>query len=80
MASIFEGIDMSDPCAVYPKLEEVLTRVVAGEGIVKIEFDEDVVEYNRTNIAELRRRINELKGQCAARSGASSRRALRAKF
>ena len=70
MSSIFDGIDMSDPCAVWPKLQEVLDRLVAGEMVSRARFGDDEREWQRGNIPELRRRINELKAECARKTGA----------
>ena len=69
MSSIFDGIDMSDPCAVWPKLQEVLDRLLAGEMVVRARFGDDEQDFQRASIPALERRINTLKGQCLAASG-----------
>lgn len=69
--SIFDGIDMSDPCAVAPKLEAALDRLLAGEMTVKARFGKDEVEYQQVDVPALRSRIRELRTQCAARGGRS---------
>ncbi|QFT69315.1 hypothetical protein FIU93_21190 [Labrenzia sp. THAF35] len=77
MSSIFEGIDMSDPCAVYPKLEQVLDRLLTGEMVVRARVGEDERQWQQSNIPELRRRIRELQMACARKRGARpARRAI----
>ncbi|WP_319568368.1 hypothetical protein [Cohaesibacter marisflavi] len=78
MSSIFDGIDMSDPCAVWPKLQQVCDRLLAGEMVVKARFGDDEREWQRGNLSELRKRIIELKAECARKNGAPPvRRAFR---
>ena len=77
MSSIFDGIDMSDPCAVYPKLEQVLDRLLSGEMVVRARVGEDERQWQQASIPALRTRIRELKAACARKSGARPpRRAL----
>lgn len=78
--SIFDNIDMSDPCAVWPKMQEALDRLLVGEGFVRAKFGEDDVEFGRANIAALQRRIADLKAECAAKSGRVRRHAIRGGF
>ncbi len=78
--SIFDGIDMNDPCAVWPVMQAALDRLLVGEGFVRAKFGEDDVEFGRANIAELRRRIADLKTECAAKSGKVRRHAIRGGF
>jgi hypothetical protein len=78
--SIFDGIDMSNPCAVWPVMQAALDHLLVGEGIVRARFGEDDVEFGRSNIAALQRRIADLKAECAARSGRVRRHAIRAGF
>lgn len=82
MASIFDNIDMADPCAVWPKMQEALDRLLVGEGFVRASFGEDEVEFNRANIRELRMRIADLKAQCEAKNtpGRVRRHAIRGGF
>jgi len=77
MTSPFDGIDMSDPCSLWPKLQEVYDRLIAGEMVVKSRFGDDEREWQRSNSGELKDRIRQLKAQCARKCGeAPSRRAL----
>lgn len=75
--SIFDGVDMSDPCAVWPKLQDVHDRLLAGEMVVKGRFEEDEQEFQRVDLPAIVRRIRELKFECAKKSGLpSTRRAI----
>lgn len=79
--SIFDGIDMTNPCLVWPKMQEALDRLLVGESFVRARFGEDDVEFGKTNIAALQRRIADLKAECAAKSGGRLRRhAIRGGF
>lgn len=78
--SIFDGIDMSDPCAVWPVMQSALDKLLVGEGVVRARFGEDDVEFARGNIAALTRRIADLKAECAAKSGKVRRHAIRGGF
>lgn len=79
--SIFDGIDMNDPCKVWPKMQEALDRLLVGEGVVRARFGEDDVEFARSNIGALQKRIAELKAECAAKtSGRVRRHAIRGGF
>lgn len=78
--SIFDGIDMSDPCTVWPKMQKALDLLLVGEGVVRAHFGDDDVEFSRGNIAALQRRIADLKAECAAKSGRVRRHAIRGGF
>lgn len=79
--SIFDGIEMTDPCAVWPKLEAALNRLVVGENKIRARFGEDEVEFGRGDIAALERRIATLKAECQAKmSGRVRRHAIRGGF
>ena len=81
MPSILSGVDLSDPCAVYPKLEEALLKLVAGERVARVRFGEDDVTFTDTSSGELRREIARLKGECVRnQTGRPARRAFRAGF
>lgn len=79
-SSIFDGIDMSNPCAVWPVMQAALDWLLVGEGAVHAKFGADEVEFGRGRIAALQRRIADLKAECAARSGRMRRHAIRAGF
>lgn len=78
--SIFDGIDMSDPCAVWPIMQKALDLLLVGEGVVRARFGEDDVEFGRGSIAALQRRIADLKAECDAKSGRVRRHAIRGGF
>ena len=46
MASIFDGIDMADPCAVYPVLEAAYYRLLAGENVVRSKFGDEEMQFS----------------------------------
>lgn len=78
--SIFDGIDMKDPCKVWPVLQRSLDELLAGERAVRGRFGEDDVQFAQSDIIELRRRISDLKAECAAKSGRVRRHAIRGGF
>mgnify|MGYP001011505833 CR=1 FL=1 len=80
VGSIFDGIDMTDPCAVWPVMQAALDRLLVGETEVRARFGEDEVEFGRGNVAALQRRIADLKAECAAKSGRVRRHAIRCGF
>jgi hypothetical protein len=78
--SIFDGIDMSNPCDVYPVLEAALNRLLVGEAVTRARFGDDDVTFGKANISALQARIRELKAQCDAGRGLRRRHAIRAGF
>lgn len=77
MTSVFDGIDTADPCALWPVLQSVYDRLVAGEMVVKARFGDDETEYQRADLKALAARIRELRAECSARHGtAPHRRAI----
>lgn len=66
-SSIFDGIDMSDPCAVAPKMEEALNRLLAGEMTVEARFGTDAVVWQQSDAKLLEARVRQLKTECQAR-------------
>lgn len=77
MSSIFNGIDMSDPCKVWPKLEEVYYRLLAGENVVRSKFGEEEMQFSSVDAKTLEKKIADLKAQCRAKnSGRSKRHAI----
>lgn len=77
MSSIFDGIDMADPCALWPKMQEVADRLLAGEQVVRARFGEEERQWQQSNLPGLQRRIRELKMECARTNGtAPVRRAI----
>ena len=74
MSSIFDGIDMSDPCLVWPKLDEVLNRLLAGEMSVRGRFGNDEHQFQQSDIGALDSRIRTLKAECIAKTTGKPRR------
>lgn len=75
--SIFDGVDTADPCEVWPVLQNVLDRLLAGEMVIRGQFEDDEVEYQRVDVPRIQQRIRELKAECAAKNGAApARRAI----
>lgn len=80
-SSIFDTIDASDPCALWPVMQAALDRLLVGESVVRAKFGEDDVEFGRGSIAALERRIAVLKAECAGKtSGRVRRHAIRGGF
>lgn len=80
VGSAFEGIDLSDPCTLWPKMQAALDQLLIGESVVRIRFQGHETEFARANIGELRSRIDELKALCDATNGRVRRRAIRGGF
>lgn len=79
--SVFDGIDMTDPCEVWPVMQSALDRLLVGESVVSARFGDDDVEFGRGSIAALERRIAELKAECVRRTtGRVRRHAIRGGF
>lgn len=75
MASIFDGIDMADPCAVYPVLEAAYYRLLAGENVVRSKFGDEEMQFSIADAKVLEKKIADLKAQCRAKnSGRTARR------
>lgn len=77
--SILAGVDLSDPCAVWPHLQRALYELAIGGGVVKTRFGADEVTFNPADREALRGEIARLKAECAAiTTGRPARRAFRA--
>ena len=74
MASIFEGIDQTDPCALWPVLQSAADRLLAGEMVTRARFGDEEHEYQRGDLAALQARIRELRAECDRLQGARPRR------
>jgi hypothetical protein len=81
MASAFDGIDTSNPCAVLPVLRSALYRMAAGESEVRVKYEEFDTTVQAVALPELRRLVNDLEQRCARLSGGRRRRfAMRAGY
>ena len=69
MASLFDGIDEDNPCMVWPVLQKIRVRILAGEMVTTARFGTDEKTWQTSNLAELDREIRRLKGECIERSG-----------
>lgn len=69
MSSIFDGVDMSDPCAMWPKLQQVVDRLLAGEMVVSARFGDDERSWQKTDLKSLQARIRQLQSECARKQG-----------
>lgn len=73
MSDIFAGIDMSDPCAVYPVLEGALNKLLAGAQHAELESRTQIAAvrgvFQRVDIPALRERIDQLRMQCRQKQG-----------
>ena len=80
--SVFAGLDLSDPCALWPRMQAALDRLLIGEGVVRVRFQGHETEFGRGNIGELKARIDELKAACDAKTtpGRVRRHAIRGGF
>ena len=83
MASPFDGLDLTDACAVWPVLEKAYLELVAGKSVTRVMFGQQDVMFAQGNIQELRRLRDEKKAECqAAQAGVTKprRRAFRGAF
>lgn len=81
MPSPFDGIDIEDPCAVWPILHKAHLNLLAGKTYTRVRIGQDDVSFGKTDIAALERKVNELKSACeASQSGRRRRRAFTAGF
>ncbi|MET1410711.1 hypothetical protein ABVF61_00485 [Roseibium sp. HPY-6] len=80
MASIFDGIDTTDPCLVWPVLQTAYYKLVAGESEVRVKYQEFDVMVQPANLQELELQITKLKAACDRKQGVRTRYAMRGGF
>jgi hypothetical protein len=81
MSGLLDGIDITDPCAVWPKLQQAYYELVAGSALVRSRFDKREVEFKPADTKALGLLVAQLKADCERRSHESPRRfAIRAGF
>lgn len=80
MASIFDGIDTTNPCAVWPVLQQALYKLAAGETEVRVRHEDFDVAVQPANQKELERLISRLQADCERKSGKRRRFAMRGGF
>lgn len=78
--ALLDGVDLTNPCLVWPKLQEAYYRILAGETEVRVRFQEREVELARANLALLQTEITRLRAECDRKQGKRSRYAIRAGF
>ena len=80
MASLFEGVDLSNPCLVWPELQKAYYRLLAGDREIRIRFDREEIELGEVKPEVLLTEINRLRAECERRSGRRANYAIRAGF
>ncbi|BAP94461.1 hypothetical protein [Aurantimonas phage AmM-1] len=68
-ASLFDNIDETDPCQVWPVLEKIRLRILAGEMVTTARFGTDEKTWQKSDLEALKGEIARLKGECIVRSG-----------
>lgn len=75
MASPFDGIDLDDPCAVWPVLRKAYLELLAGRRVSRVRIGVDDVTFSAGDLNAVERTMNALKAECEARtSGVTHRR------
>lgn len=85
MASLLDGIDLTNPCLVWPRLQEAYYKLLANEREVRIKFamqggQTEEVEFGGANPSDLLAEIERLKAACARKSGQRTRFAMTGSF
>lgn len=85
MAGPLDGIDLSNPCVVWPRLQEVYYRRLAGETEVRVKFatqagHQEEVEFGEVPIDALEAAISRLKADCERRQGRRGNFAMGSRF
>lgn len=78
--ALLDGVDLTNPCLVWPKLQEAYYRLLAGETEVRVRFREREVELAPGSMTLLKKEIAELQAACDRKQGKRARFALRAGF
>ncbi len=78
--ALLDGVDLTDPCLVWPRLQEAYYKLLAGETEVRVRFREREVELARANLELLKREIEQLKAACERKQGRRARYAIRGGF
>lgn len=85
MSSILDGVDLTNPCLVWPVLQQVKYRRLANEQDIESEFDftdgtRRKVKFQTVSIAELDAEIERLKADCDRLQGKRRRYPIRGVF
>lgn len=85
MAGLLDGIDLSNPCLVWPRLQEAYYRLLGGDREIRIKFagqggQTEEVEFAGADPKALLAEIERLKAACDRRSGKRRNYALTGRF
>lgn len=85
MAGPLDGIDLTNPCLVWPRLQEAYYRLMAGERDVRSKFAtqagaQEEVEFASVSPDALLALVTRLKAECERRSGRRTNFAMTGRF
>ena len=69
-----DGIDLDNPCEVWPVLRRSYLELAAGAGVSQARYGEDSTSFSRADMGRLDRLWRELKADCEARTAGVKRR------
>lgn len=78
--ALLDGVDLTNPCEIWPALQGAYYKLLAGETEVRVRFREREVELSHANLQLLQREIEQLKAACERKQGRRARYAIRAGF
>jgi hypothetical protein len=79
--ALLDGVDLKNPCEVWPILQGAYYKLLAGDTEVRVRFREREVELARSNLALLKAEIDRLKAECERKTtGRRGRYAIRAGY
>jgi uncharacterized small protein (DUF1192 family) len=78
--ALLDGIDLTNPCQVWPQLQAAYYSLLAGETEARVRFREREVELTQASLPALQREIERLKAECERKQGRRARYAIRAGF
>ncbi len=74
MADPFDGVDLSDPCAVLPIVRKAYYTLLTGNSTTSVTFGDRHMTKTPSDLAALREEIRRLEIQCAQAQGEAPRR------
>jgi hypothetical protein len=85
MAGLLDGIDQTNPCLVWPRLQEAYYKLLGGDREVRVKFanqagSQEEVEFGAVDPKVLLAEIERLKAACARKAGQRTRYALTGRF
>lgn len=83
--ALLDGIDVTDPCLIWPELQKAYYLLLKGDREVRVKFanqqgQTEEVEFSGVNPKDLLVEIEKLKAACARKSGRRTRFALPGRF